>query len=80
MHDAVALEGRGIPAAVIVTDAFLREADLQRTALGAERLEAVVIQHPLSTLTDEEIAARAKDAAAGSRRVLTRQDARHGHA
>ena len=70
MHDAVGLEGRGVPTAVIVTDAFLHEADVQRTALGAERLDPVVITHPLSTLTEEEIVARAAEAAAGARRVL----------
>ena len=53
-----------------MTDAFLHEADVQRTALGAERFEPVVIAHPLSTLTDEEIVARAAVAAAGARRVL----------
>ena len=71
MHDAVGLEERGVPTAVIVTDAFLHEADVQRAALGAERLEPVVITHPLSTLTDEEIAGRGNEAAAGARRVLT---------
>lgn len=70
MHDAVGLEERGVPAAVIVTDAFLHEADVQRAALGAEGLEPVVIAHPLSTLTDEEIAARAAEAVAGVRRIL----------
>ncbi len=65
------MEGRGVPTAVIVTDAFLHEADVQRAALGAERLEPVVIKHPLSTLTDEEIAERGADAASGVRRVLT---------
>ena len=53
-----------------MTDAFLHEADVQRTALGAERLDPVVITHPLSTLTDEEIAGRAAEAAAGVRRTL----------
>jgi hypothetical protein len=53
-----------------VTDAFLHEADVQRKALGAEGLEPVVITHPLSTLTDEEILVRAGEAAAGARRVL----------
>ena len=70
MHDAVGLEERGVPTAVIVTDAFLHEADVQRAALGAEGLEAVVITHPLSTLTDEEIAGRGAEAAAGTQRVL----------
>ena len=70
MHDAVGLEGRGVPTAVIVTDAFLHEADVQRAALGADGLEPVVITHPLSTLTADEIAGRGADAAAGARRVL----------
>jgi hypothetical protein len=43
---------------------------VQRTALGAERLEPVVITHPLSTLTDEEIEGRGVEAAVGARRVL----------
>ena len=55
-----------------MTGAFLHEADVQRAALGAERLEPVVITHPLSTLTDEQIAGRAAEAAAGARRVLLR--------
>jgi len=71
LHDAVALEERGVPTAVIVTDAFLHEADVQRTALGAEHLEPVVIAHPLSTLTDEEIAGRGHGAAVRARRILT---------
>ena len=54
-----------------MTEAFLHEADVQRAALGAERLEPVVIAHPLSTLTGEEIAARAVEASSGVRRVLT---------
>ena len=70
MHDAVALEERGVPTAVIVTDAFLHEADVQRAALGAELLEPVVIAHPLSTLTDEEIAVRAAEAVARVRQIL----------
>ena len=53
-----------------MTDAFLHEADVQRAALGAELLEPVVIAHPLSTLTDEEIAVRAAEAVAGVRQIL----------
>ena len=59
-----------MPAAVIVTDAFLHEAEVQRQALGAAALEPVVITHPLSTLTDAQIAARSAEAAAGLVRVL----------
>ena len=54
-----------------MTDAFVREADLQRQALGAELLAPVVIAHPLSTLPPAEIATRAAAATTGIRRVLT---------
>ncbi len=64
MHDAVSFESRGLPTAVIVTTAFVHEARVQRTALGMEDLEPVVITHPLSTLTDAEIEGRAREAVA----------------
>jgi hypothetical protein len=63
MHDAIALEAAGVPAAVIVTTEFLHEAEVQRRALGMDGLTPVVIQHPLSTLTDAEIESRAAEAA-----------------
>ena len=75
MHDTARLEQRGIPTAVIVTAAFLEEAEVQRAALGADDLEPVVITHPLSTLSDEELQDRAKEAAAQLERVLTRRSA-----
>ena len=51
-----------MPTAAIITAAFVREAEVQRAALGAEGLETVVITHPLSTLTDAEIQSRADEA------------------
>ena len=59
MHDAIELEARGVPTAVIVTSEFVREARVQREALGMTGVVPVVIEHPLSSLTDGEIAARA---------------------
>lgn len=59
MHDAIELEARGIPTAVIVTSEFVREAKVQRAALGMTDVVPVVIEHPLSSLTDGEIASRA---------------------
>jgi hypothetical protein len=44
----------------------VHEAEVQRDALGMHALAAVVIDHPLSTLTDEEIDERAQQAAAQS--------------
>ena len=62
MHDAVMLEARGRPTAVIVTSEFVLEAETQRNALGMTRLDTVVIAHPLSSLTDAEIGQRIEQA------------------
>ncbi len=70
MHDAISLEDKGVPTAVVVTEVFLHEAHVQRAALGMDGLDPVVIQHPLSTLSDEEISARASDAALQAVKVL----------
>jgi hypothetical protein len=52
----------GRPTAVIVTTEFLHEAEMQRNALGMRDLAPVVIDHPLSTLTEAEIEVRAEQA------------------
>jgi hypothetical protein len=49
---------------VVVTTEFLHEANMQRDALGMPDLAPVVIDHPLSTLSDAAIAARAEQTAA----------------
>ena len=69
MHDGVSLEARSRPTAVVVTTEFLHEAEVQRAALGMEALRPVVIRHPLSTLTDAEIEARAADVATQAVRI-----------
>ena len=69
MHDGVSLEARNRPTAVVVTTEFLREAEAQRAALGMDGLVPVVIRHPLSTLTDAEIEARAADVATQAARI-----------
>ena len=62
MHDGVSLESLGVPTAVIVTTEFLHEARVQREALGMTGLVPVVIQHPLSSISEEEIRGRAAQA------------------
>ena len=62
-----------MPTAVIVTGAFIREVEVQRAALGADRLEPVVITHPLSTLSTDEIQARAEEAVSQIQRIVERQ-------
>jgi len=51
---------------VVVTTEFVHEANMQRDALGMPDLATVVIDHPLSTLSDAEIGRRAEQAAAQS--------------
>ena len=58
IRDSVALEKLGIPAAAIVTAEFVRETELTRRALGMPDLEPVVIDHPVSSITQEEVDAR----------------------
>jgi hypothetical protein len=53
----------GRPTAVVVTSEFLHEAEVQRAALGMPDLTPVVIDHPLSTISDADIDARAAQAA-----------------
>ena len=60
-----------MPVAAIITAAFVREAEVQRAALGAASLDPVVIAHPLSTLSDDQIGERAADAARQITAVLT---------
>ena len=43
---------------------------MQRDALGMHELAPVVIEHPLSTLTDQEIEQRAQQAAAQCAAIL----------
>ena len=62
MHDAVALEQRGVPTAVVVTSDFVVEARTQIDALGMANLQPAVIDHPLSTLSEEDIESRADQA------------------
>ena len=62
MHDGFSLETLGVPTAVIVTTTFLHEAKVQRAALGMAGLAPVVIEHPSSSISEDEIKARAADA------------------
>ena len=65
MHDAISLESLGVPTAVVITAEFVREAELQRAALGMNAIAPVVIDHPLSTLDDAAIRRRAAQALPG---------------
>ncbi len=56
-----------------MTREFVHEAEVQRVALGMPELAPVVIEHPLSTLSDAEIDARAAQAAAQAVAIWSRR-------
>lgn len=58
VRDSIALEKLGVPSAVIITTEFVRETELTRQAVGMKTLEPVVITHPVSSITAEEVAQR----------------------
>ncbi|MEJ2027851.1 MAG: hypothetical protein P8X52_10555, partial [Limibacillus sp.] len=58
IRDAIALEDLGIPAAPVITTEFVNETRLTRQAVGMPALRPVVIDHPVSSITEEEVAAR----------------------
>ena len=55
---ATAKNRLGLAAACIITTEFLTETKLTRAALGMPGLRPVVITHPVSSITAEEVAAR----------------------
>ena len=59
IRDSVALEKLGIPSAIITAE-FVGETTLTRQALGMPDLEPVVIDHPVSSITQDEVDARVR--------------------
>ena len=62
VHDAVRLEGRGIPTAVVGTEPFLDEALEQSRLLGMANYPLVLVAHPVQLLTDSELETLADEA------------------
>jgi hypothetical protein len=67
VNDAVRLEQAGLPTRVILTTEFEHEARLQREARGVADQQPVVITHPISSLTLEQLDSRAAEAAPQAR-------------
>ena len=59
----------GRPTTVVITTEFVHEMEVQRAALGMPKLTPVVIDHPLSTISEAEIDARAAQAAEQAIRI-----------
>lgn len=59
MHDGSVLEERGIPNVAICTEVFFSAGKVQARVLGHNDLEPLTVEHPLQSLTKEQIRDRA---------------------
>ena len=71
MHDALAAERRGIPAAAVMTDRFVTTAEAVIELNGLTSYPYVVIPHPIASDSDEELRAKAEGSIARLVAVLT---------
>lgn len=60
MHDAVTGELVGVPSVGVMTTAFVDGAELMARALGVAGYRFAVIEHPISNISDDELATRAR--------------------
>lgn len=61
MADGTIFEERGLPAASIVTSAFLRTADSMARRRGFPDYQYAVLPHPIGNLTPEQVRQRAEE-------------------
>ncbi|GII30246.1 hypothetical protein Pmi06nite_36880 [Planotetraspora mira] len=59
VHDAVALETRGIPTVAIHTSVFMNSAIAHAKAFGRSDLQFVEVEHPIAAISDDELRQRA---------------------
>jgi hypothetical protein len=59
LHDAIIAERLGVPAVAVMTSQFLSAANLMAKALGARDYALLEIEHPISSASDIDLAARA---------------------
>ena len=55
VHDTVEFEKRGIPATVVITQAFRKAAEFQFRGRGMAGHEFVELPHPISSVKPEEV-------------------------
>ena len=53
----------GIPSVAVMTSEFVSAAELMARALGASDYPVVVVQHPISSATPQQLSERAREAA-----------------
>ncbi len=59
MHDAIISERSGTPAIGIMTNKFTSAAELMASVLGAPNYKFAIIDHPVSSASEDELKERA---------------------
>ena len=62
MHDAITVEKAGKPAAVVLTDAFIPTGRAIAKIRGIPEYPYAVVTHPVGSLEDDVVMARARQA------------------
>ena len=70
MHDGIELEKLGIPTASIITHVFKNTANAMTRMMGVPDFDYIIAEHPLSSLTDEQVKERAAQLAPEVERIL----------
>ena len=70
MHDALTLEHRGIPCALICTDTFVNTADIMAENLGVKGYPYAVVEHPIGRLDSDRLTDRIEQAVSDCMKLL----------
>ena len=70
MHDGIEMEKLGIPTASIITHVFKNTANAMTRMMGVPDFDYIMAEHPLSSLTDEQVKERAAQLAPEVERIL----------
>ena len=71
MHDSIIGERLGVPSVGVMTTEFVSAAELMSRVLGAEDYPFIVIDHPISSATSEQLTERARKTVSGAHAILT---------
>lgn len=78
MHDAISAEKLGTPGIGVMTTNFISAAELMSQVLGQPGYDFAVIEHPVSSATDEGLKARAQATVEAIQRIALGDPARDG--
>jgi hypothetical protein len=70
LHDSIVAERQGVPAIGVMTSRFVSAAELMARVLGMPDYKFVVIGHPISSASDDELEAYARETITQARGLL----------